>query len=400
MASLIKRREKWYARVVWRVSGKKKEIQIPLKTSSLTQARTRLKSVNNEERDIISGITQKFQFKDIFRWLNPEGTSRFTSLKLGDIIPEYLKYRMCVVRKGTAERDGYALKQFTKYIGKSKAVQDITYKDIEEGFIPHLKKQGRTDSGINISLRHLKIFFNWMYEKEKVITEPIKFQMVKEGKLLPRYINRQEIDEIHSAVDEFFQRCFYFYEHTGCRPKEPFMGEIDGNWLRIPPEETKGKNWRMIQLTDELKYILMEMRDVRDRYIEEGRTYENAIHRCYEILRTKLNRAIKQLGFTGKRLTLKSFRHTFGIRRVTITGDIFRVSREMGHTQVTTTQRYLDFPQDMILDDFPELGVNIKTFQGEELPHTDNALSPYTPPVLSNGGHDLVDTRGWMKAKS
>ena len=30
MASLIKRREKWYARVVWRVSGKLKEIQIPL----------------------------------------------------------------------------------------------------------------------------------------------------------------------------------------------------------------------------------------------------------------------------------------------------------------------------------------------------------------------------------
>ena len=64
MASLIKRREKWYARVVWRVSGKLKEIQIPLKTSSLTTARTRIKSVNNEERDIINGIIQKFQFKD------------------------------------------------------------------------------------------------------------------------------------------------------------------------------------------------------------------------------------------------------------------------------------------------------------------------------------------------
>ena len=49
MASIRKMRNKWYARVVWRVSGKKKEIQIPLKTPSLTDARERLKAVNNEE---------------------------------------------------------------------------------------------------------------------------------------------------------------------------------------------------------------------------------------------------------------------------------------------------------------------------------------------------------------
>ena len=86
MASIRKMRNKWYARVVWRVNGKLKEILIPLKTSSLTTARTRIKSVNNEEKDIVSGILGKQQYNDIFRWLNPKGTSRFTSLKLGDII--------------------------------------------------------------------------------------------------------------------------------------------------------------------------------------------------------------------------------------------------------------------------------------------------------------------------
>ena len=96
MASIRKRREKWYARVVWRVNGKKKEIQIPLQfkkeTSSLTTARTRLEKVRNQEENIRDGILQKFQFSDIFRWLNEAGTSRFTSLKLVDIIPKYLKY--------------------------------------------------------------------------------------------------------------------------------------------------------------------------------------------------------------------------------------------------------------------------------------------------------------------
>ena len=162
MASIRKMRNKWYARVVWRVNGKLKEILIPLKTSSLTTARTRIKSVNNEENDIINGIVQKFQFKDIFRWLNPEGTSRFISMKLSDVIPEYLKYRKCVVRKGSYERDGYALKQLTRCLGEDKAVRDISYKDIEQIFIPFYKNKGYENGGVNLSMRTLKIFFNYL----------------------------------------------------------------------------------------------------------------------------------------------------------------------------------------------------------------------------------------------
>ena len=66
--ALIKRRNKYYARIRWYLTnGKQEELLIPLKTPSLAEARTRIKSVNNEESDIINGIIQKFQFKDIFR---------------------------------------------------------------------------------------------------------------------------------------------------------------------------------------------------------------------------------------------------------------------------------------------------------------------------------------------
>ena len=36
-------------------------------------------------------------------------------------------------------------------------------------------------------------------------------------------------------------------------------------------------------------------------------------------------------------------------------GDIFQVAREMGHSSVTTTQLYLEFPEQRRLDDFPSL---------------------------------------------
>ena len=77
--------------------------------------------------------------------------------------------------------------------------------------------------------------------------------------------------------------------------------------------------------------------------------------RAYERISKTLKKVVRALDFKGKKLTLKSFRHTYGIKRVTITGDIFQVAREMGHKNVTTTQHYLRFPEQRRLDDFPSL---------------------------------------------
>ena len=55
---------------------------------------------------------------------------------------------------------------------------------------------------------------------------------------------------------------------------------------------------------------------------------------------TYVKSTVKALGFKGKVLTIKGLRSTYGIRRVTITGDVFQVSREMGHRSVTTTEKH------------------------------------------------------------
>ena len=70
------------------------------------------------------------------------------------------------------------------------------------------------------------------------------------------------------------------------------------------------------------------------------------------------------LRFTGKRLTLYSFRHSYAIRRITITnGNVFDVMKEMGHTNTQTTMGYLRFPLERRLDDFPSLREYIEQHQ-------------------------------------
>ena len=229
-----------------------------------------------------------------------------------------------------------------------------------------------------------------MYDREEIIPVRIKFKMLTEDKL-PCYINEKEMNEVQGEVDDFIGRCLYFYQSVGCRAKEPFRGFIDGNYLKIPPEETKGKkHWRFIHLySDELKYILMEMRDWRDKYIEEGRADENAIHRCYEVLRQSLDRAKKELDIgKNRKITLKSYRHSYGIVRVYMTGNIQGVAIEMGHSNLSTTQKYLNIPPDMVAGDFPSLRAYIEERQNNaksSISVTNNSVTKYQNVIKLNG---------------
>ena len=68
----------------------------------------------------------------------------------------------------------------------------------------------------------------------------------------------------------------------------------------------------------------------------------------------KITRALKF--DTNRQITLKSFRHHYGIRRVYETnGNIFQVAMEMGHKNTNTTLLYLRFQQDEIKQYFPSL---------------------------------------------
>ena len=59
---------------------------------------------------------------------------------------------------------------------------------------------------------------------------------------------------------------------------------------------------------------------------------------------------------TNRKISVKSFRHHYGIRRVHETnGNIFQVAMEMGHKSTNTTLHYLRFQPDEIKQYFPSL---------------------------------------------
>ena len=80
------------------------------------------------------------------------------------------------------------------------------------------------------------------------------------------YIDEYQIQAIHNYIDDesngidsFFKRCFIFYEFTGVRAREVFLGEMYGDWLYVDASKSQGKNLRKIYLSEKLKPIWLEM---------------------------------------------------------------------------------------------------------------------------------------------
>ena len=338
------------------------EVTIPFKTKNMNIALRLAKKVEKHIERIKDGTIQKFQFKDYFEWLNDEGTSTIVEMTLDRIIPKYLSFKESKKRARTVERDRISINQLCEFIGYSKPVSELTYLDIEgsKGLIQHLQSKGYRNNGINVTLLYLKVVFTWLYKKEQLIDKAIEFDKLADDDC-EYYIDEYQIQAIHNYIDDesngidsFFKRCYIFYEFTGVRAIEPFIGEIYGDWLYVDASKSKGHNLRKVHLSEDLKAILMEIQSFRDGYIKMGSKRPNDA--SYELIAKRLKKIVRALDFnTNRKITLKSFRHHYGIKRVYTTGNIFQVAMEMGHKYVTTTQLYLRFQLDEIKDHFPSL---------------------------------------------
>ena len=85
MASLIKRREHWYARVQWYVETSRKEKQIPLKTKSKVAANERIIAINKVESDIKEGMNFDWA------WMSDENITKVKRFTLSDATDLWIK---------------------------------------------------------------------------------------------------------------------------------------------------------------------------------------------------------------------------------------------------------------------------------------------------------------------
>ncbi len=374
MAVLSSMRRKWYARIS-SGSGDGREIKIvPLLTDSKVTARQRLSKVNSAEADIKSGVITDIEA--FFPWLNEEGKSSVVTLGLGQAVIEWLdsRYRNNI-RTSTLAINESALGHFTDMLGSKYPVERICISDIRRFREDRSLHLGHSPSTINMHLRSIKSFLNWLLEQEFITNCP-KVKQVPVPVPDVKYLTEMQIGELmkldltkkHKFTAkgdvwvedwEHYKRAFQFYLTTGCRLREPILGTVEGLWLDVPPTLSKNHIKRSIQL-DAKKLTLLN--EIRDRVFSHP-NQDSAIRKYSRNFR----KACDVIG-VSKEISFHSLRHTFAcIRRLQTNGNMPLVRDELGHKSLSTTERYCNIPIRRLEDDFPTYAKVAKNGDGNTL---------------------------------
>ena len=319
---------------------------ISLSTSSKTTALIRHHMVEKKESDIKDGL------EFIFPWESDNGGKvKLKQLKLSECIELWLKIKKVNVSTETWRRYRVSLKAFLNTISHSMPISSIKTRHIED-FKRHYKSI-HTDVGININLRGIKACIRWAFDEGYIDTLP-KITMIKEVKQKPKYINEAKWNKIMelTCVDPFYKDVFDIYRTIGARRSEIILGHLEGNFLIVEAQDSKTRRELEITLSPLQAATVREIHKRKDQHIRSGKnlvTFTNTFTRAF-------SKACKAAGFYERGKTnLHCLRHTYALMRYLETKDLYRVSKELNHTSITTTEIYAQFSFARLSQDFPRL---------------------------------------------
>ena len=345
--NLIKRGNTWWFRKAWRdKNGTRHWFQKSLKTHSLTVARDNQDEIMGRWDEVVAG--------DDFDW-SWEGKYNRTTVKerrLDDVVEKYIKHKQAEnLAPNSIKLIRYSLNNLMNHLGSGFNFTAINSDDID-GF-KEVIAIGRTPAGVNIDVRNVRAFCNWLFHTERIKRQlPIK--QVKEPKRKPQYLTEDDIKAIFSldSLTDQMKRFFGFYLATGLRRSAPFFGHMEGNWLVIPADAPYNKSKRELEvnLDSTLHKIWLEMIDVKQQWKDQGKLFDSLTGKLTKTFKS----AIRECGINDSQ-HLHNTRHTFAVREWLRTNNIYMVKEQLGHSSVAVSEGYMKHKRSRIAVDHPSL---------------------------------------------
>jgi len=323
MAGLRKLRNKYYIRV-W-VDGKEK--LLPTGTSIKTDAEKQFRKIQHEEIEIkqrlrkeLSDLHSRLTIQDgINYFLNNVGKERN-------------------LQKTTLYTYSLAMKDFRNCF-KHLITFDRLSKKHYSNLLDYLQNRYNSTT-VNIRLRSIRAMLNYLLEKEMIKMIPFKVKQIKTDKTLPKFILPEEMDSIYSNVnDDRLLSIFRVYEMTGLRVGELVNSHRDGEFITV--EQSKGRKERIIPIP-----------------LDNVSDYDLAKELSYSVswVSHSFSKACWKAGLKDK--TIHCLRHTFALRKLIETNNISLVKELLGHSSVTVTETYTQFPRDFLVQVFKDKHIN------------------------------------------
>lgn len=272
----------------------------------------------------------------------------------------YLKNE-CEVKEAGDVREIH-VREYIKYLterGKYTVVADDNSKkfNFPENREDYKKEVSKTT--INNYVRNIKVFFNYLYENRYIRQNPIaRIKQLKNSRKIVGYIDDVNMNKLlkcfnlslfHEYRDYIITQLIF---DTGMRLGETLLiKETDIDFVRrtifLPADNTKGKKDRYVFFSEEMLKELKRWLNYKDRYKQ-----------CEYIFCTQRGTSLKVSNYEtnfkkyGMRIDQKDIhphmlRNNFAKRYLMNGGDIYTLSKILGHSSVTVTEKaYLDLQSD------------------------------------------------------
>lgn len=244
---------------------------------------------------------------------------------------------------------------FTKERGKYTFIQDNN-----TAFINHPTRREDYNKKISITtvnnyLRNMKVFFSYCVEARIIKENPMsKMRQLKNNRKPKGQITDQEFKRLLQNMDTTKFHEFRDYViiqlifDTGMRIGETLSlnikdVDIERRAISIPQEITKGRKERYVFFSLTMQRLLRRWLQYKDRYTESDLLFCTKRNTRLSIsnLEKNFKGYCRRIGLDN--ITLHGLRNNYARRFLLAGGDIFTLSKLLGHSSVTVTeQAYLD----------------------------------------------------------
>lgn len=303
----------------------------------------------------------EFYIEDFMEYCNLKGLSRKTMKSYEATLKLFAKFidEEFQIMKISDIKDKHIKDyiKFTKERGKYSYVSDDKSVVLNN---PSVRKDfGKTVSAstVNNYIRNLKVFFNWLVDNRIIKSSPMdKIDFIKVKRKPKDNISDSNFVALIKAIDvtKYYEYRDYvviqLIMDTGMRLGETLSltiddVDIDRRAILIPAEITKGKKERYVFFSNTMAGILRRWLQYKDRYINNDQLlFPTTRGTKLGIPHFERNfRIYKDRAGLSQNVTPHSLRNNFAKRCLMSGMDIYTLSRILGHSSVTVTEKaYLD----------------------------------------------------------
>jgi integrase/recombinase XerD len=286
-------------------------------------------------------------------------------LLVEDVLEEYIYH--CLAKgftKKTMKNKRQEFKHWKIYLKEKRGIDElgnITVHDLR-AYVRLKQKDGLQPQSIVSMFKMIKAFFNWCVQ-EGYLKENIAKQ-VELPKQPKKVLNGFTPKEVRGMIDAFSYKNYIEARNKAIVAMLADCGlramELTGlKSLNVKEDsilvDGKGNKQRVVFISPALKKILIKYDRLKKQYFQDKFTDEyyflNYLGKplshvgLYNIIRDAGDRA----GVEKARVSPHTFRHFYAVQCVSSGIDVYSLSRLLGHSDISVTQRYLHTMSDSVL---------------------------------------------------